>query len=146
MRIFLGVALFLVGLIGMLYGLIGTYVLCVFFLEEYINGVRLVNWYHPDTSSLLSFWHHLPSLFLMTFSRYDLSAFVTILFFPMISFLVPLWAGFSSGNWTLVAFGWGPFLGGCALSLLGAAAWVRERERRKRKKNENAAPPPERTP
>lgn len=134
MRIFLGVVLFLTGLVGMVYGLLGTYVLCVFFLEEYINGVRLVNWYHPDTSSLLSFWKDLPSLFLLTFSRYDLSAFVTILFFPLIFCLVPPWAGFASGNWTIVAFGWGPILGGCALSLLGAVAWVRERERRKNRK------------
>ncbi len=141
MRLFAGVVLFLTGLAGMLYGLLGTYVLCVFYLEEYINGVRIVNWYHPDTSSLLAFWKDLPSLLVMTFVRYDLSAFATILFFPLVATLVPVWAGFSSGNWTILVFGWGPLLAGSALGLFGAALWVRARDRRQNQKHADLPPP-----
>lgn len=144
MKIFPGVVLFLVGLAGMCSGLIGTYVLCVFYLEEYINGVRIINWRTPDTSSLLAFWRDLPDLFVLTFSRYDHSAFATLLFFPLVSTVLPLWAGFSSGNWSLVVFGWAPLLAGSALCLLGAALWVRARDHRQNEKKviaQGAKPP-----
>lgn len=142
MRIFAGVVLFLVGAAGMVCGLLGLYVLCVFYLEEHINGVRIINWYQPDTSSLTAFWKDLPSLFLLTFTRYQLSSFATLLFFPLVVILIPVWAGFSDGNWTILVFGWGVFLAGSALSLLGAALWVRARDRRQNLKPAVPSSPP----
>lgn len=117
--VFSGWVMIALGVLSCLAGIGGMFLLSGVILEEFMNGVRIINDWSPDARGASGFFFGLPSNLALLVNYYPLAAFATLIFFPLVVVLMPIYAGFFLDDWTVALFGWVPFLNGLVLVVCG---------------------------
>ncbi len=100
-------------------GFLISYVICVDWMAEFMDGNRMYNEWVPVKANFLETLTALPHSLFVAFSKFPIASAMTLIFFPLLIVLLPLYQVSFFGDWSLFYMGWLPFFAGGGLFLLG---------------------------
>lgn len=107
----------LLGMLVCLVSLLVAYVICVDRVSEILNGSGYQNSWHPAKGGFISTLTNLPQNLIICFVKFTEASFACVLFFPLVVLLVPIYNLFFYMDFTILLYGYVPFLAGFGIIL-----------------------------
>ncbi len=90
-------------------------IICVDRLSEFLNGSGYRNNWSPVSGHPLDVLKAIPMNLYICFSKFLEATFASILFFPLVILMVPLYDLFYFGDYSILLYGYLPFISGLAI-------------------------------
>lgn len=107
----------LLGMLVCLVSLLIAYVICVDRVSEILNGSGYQNNWHPAKGGFVDVLMNLPQNLITCFVKFTEASFACVLFFPLVVLLVPIYNLFFYMDFTILLYGYVPFLAGFGIIL-----------------------------
>lgn len=92
-----------------------AFTICVDRISELLNGIGYQNKWNPASGGALNIVLNLPHNLYICFAKFMEASFATILFFPLIILLVPIYNVAYFWDFSILIYGYLPFMVGFAI-------------------------------
>jgi hypothetical protein len=106
-----------VGMLICLTSLLIAYTICVDRVSELLNSSGYQNNWHPANGGFIDTLINLPQNLMICFTKFIEAAFACVLFFPILILLVPIYNLYFYLDFTILLYGYVPFLVGFGVIL-----------------------------